>query len=74
MIFLVKLHNLANFINQIVAGHKKSSSQTVFLPFLTHQNSMYNYKTYLLNQKVINLALEFWPAFCHFTPQPGQLY
>ena len=67
MIFLVKLHNLANFINQIVAGHKKSSSQTVFY-------HLYNYKTYLLNQKVINLALEFWPAFCHFTPQPGQLY
>ena len=26
VIFLVKLNNLANFINQIVAGHKKSSS------------------------------------------------
>ena len=35
MIFLVKLHNLANFINQIVAGHKKSSSQTIFYHFDT---------------------------------------
>ena len=74
MILLVKLHNLANFINQIVAGHKKNIISNLFLPFLTHQNSMYNYKTYLLNQKVVNLALEFWPAFCHFTPQPAQLY
>ena len=67
MIFLVKLHNVANFINQIVAGHKNSSSQTVFY-------HLYNYKTYLLNQEVVNLALEFWPAFCHFTPLPGQIY
>ena len=29
----VKLHNLANFINQIVAEHKKLSSQTVFYHF-----------------------------------------
>ena len=45
-----------------------------FSAFFPHQNSMYNYKTYILNQKVVNLALEFWPAFCHFTPQPSQLY
>ena len=74
MIFLVKLHNLANFINQIVAGKQEIIISNRFLPFLTHQNSMYNYKTYLLNQKLVNLALEFWPAFYHFTPQPGQLY
>ena len=33
VIFVVKLHNLANFINQIVAGHKKTSSQTFFYHF-----------------------------------------
>ena len=32
---------------------------------------MYNYKTDFLNQKVVNLGLEIWPAFCHSLHNPA---